>query len=228
MVVSMPQWQAINDFYDGLDVYGRAQQPPWLVTALLPVRYRPNPTVSDKEQLSPDVMVAFVPIYPRSSYDVDLEGKPPAYVLEVVSPESRTRDLQVKPVRYEYIGVEEYALFAPLMTRPGRRRLLQPSLQGYRRDPHTGSFVPWERDEAGRLYSEVLGLWLVDREGKLRAQKPDGTLLLTHDESEAARLRAEAARLHAEAAREQEATVRRQLEAEVARLRAELERGEDG
>src|SRR5947209_16692062 len=83
MVMSMAQFQAIDAFYDALFVYGQAQDPPWLVASLLRVRYRPNPSSPHPEGLAPDVMVAFVPPYLRDSYDVEKEGKPPSFVLEV-------------------------------------------------------------------------------------------------------------------------------------------------
>ena len=85
--------------------------------------------------------------------------------------------------------------------------MLSPPLQGYRRGAH-GRFEALLSDAGGRLWTEVLGLWLVAEGGALRAVQPDGQLLLTHEESEAARHRAEE---------------------ELARLRAMLEhdRGED-
>ena len=83
------------------------------------------------EQLAPDVLVARVQGHRRNSYDVEREGVPPAFVLEIVSPESKQRDLEIKPERYERMGVEEYALFAPRT--PEGRMLLEPQLQGYQR-----------------------------------------------------------------------------------------------
>jgi hypothetical protein len=116
----------------------------------------------------------------------------------------------------------------------------------------SGGFVRWEPDEQGRLWSEVLGLWLVDHAGELRAQRLDESFLVTPNEAEQqrkqqalarqqaemarqremlarqqaeeARLRAEEARRQAEADREREALARQQAEAEITRLRAELER----
>jgi Uma2 family endonuclease len=165
--------------------------------------------------LAPDVLVARVDDHPRSSYDVEREGVPPSFVLEVISPESWNRDLNTKPERYEVMGVTEYALYDP--GTPEGRLLLDPPLQGYRREPQRDEFTGWQADEQGRLYSEVLSLWLVVHEGALRAQRLDGSLVPTLEESERAR---DAERRM----RDEERRLREQAEAEVARLRAELER----
>jgi hypothetical protein len=196
MVMGMPQFEAVNRFYDSLQNEMRSRRRSLLVAAMLPIRYRPLPG-GRIEQLAPDILVAPVPVYSRSSYDMDREGVAPAFVLEVVSPESRSRDLKIKPERYERMGVREYALFAPV-TAEGAY-LLEPPLQGYRLDPSSNEYIHWEGDAEGRLYSEVMDLWLTVRAGVLRAQRPDGTFVPTREE----------------------------LEAEIARLRAELERRAD-
>ena len=64
-------------------------------------------------------------------------------------------------------------------------------------------------DEQGRLWSEVLGLYLVVRGQLLQAQTPDGQLLLTPEQEGDARERAEEARQRAEEEAEQ---LRRELE----------------
>ena len=86
--------------------------------------------------------------------------------------------------------------------------MLSPPLQGYRRGAH-GRFEALLSDAGGRLWTEVLGLWLVAEGGALRAVQPDAQLLLTHEESEAARA--------------QEAAARQRAEEELARLRTMLE-----
>jgi hypothetical protein len=118
-----------------------------------------------------------------------------------------TRDTDRKRRLYEALGAQEYMLFAP---EPG---LLEPSLQGYRR-AESGRFEALRPDAHGRLWSEVLGLWLATEGGALRAVQPDGQRLLTHEEEAAARA--------------QETAARRRAEEELARLRARLEhdRGE--
>jgi putative restriction endonuclease len=199
MVMGTPRSHAAAVFYDSLRTEMASRRPDLFVAMMLPIWYFPVPG-GGREQLAPDILVAPVPTHGRSSYRVDREGKPPSFVLEVVSPESATRDLHVKPPRYERMGVREYALFAPAAA--DSTVVMWPQLQGYRRDPTGSEFIRWDADAAGRLYSEVLDLWLVVRAGELRAQRPNGSWLPTLQEAEAAQ---------------------RELEEEVARLRAELE-----
>lgn len=205
MVMGTPQFDAATTLYWSIKAELRAHGSNLFLAGMLPILFVPIPG-SKEEQLAPDILAAPVPDHPRMSYRVEREGLPPSFVLEVVSPESRRRDLEIKPERYERMGVREYALFAP--ETPDGRFLLRPPLQGYRLG-RSGEYGRWEPDQAGRLYSEVLDLWLVVRNGELRAQRPDGSWLPTLEESEQARAAAEA-RARAE-------------EAENARLRAELE-----
>lgn len=95
-----------------------------------------------------------------------------------------------------------------------------PPLQGYRRDA-AGRFEPGPLDAQGRLWSAELGLYLAVEEGALHALRRDGQPLLTHEESEAARLRESEQRA-------EEAAARRQAEEELAQLRALLDRQRDG
>jgi Putative restriction endonuclease len=177
---------------------------------LLPIVYRRRGEKRTR-QVAPDVLVAFVLQRPRDSYDLAAEGGFPAFVLEVVSSSSVARDVDAKRRLYEALGAQEYVLFAP------ERGLLEPRLQGHRRGA-AGRFEPWAPDAAGRLWSDILELWLVPEGSLLRAVQADGQPLLTYEESEAARRQAEAAR-------EQEAAARQRAEEELARLRALLERG---
>jgi hypothetical protein len=184
-----------------------------------------------KKQLAPDTFVAFVADHPRESFDSDAEvGGFPPFVLEVVSPSSRQRDKREKREAYGLLKVREYALFWPKAMAPS-------TLTGYRRSA-SGRFVAWKPDREGRLWSEVLGLFLVVRGAAVRAQTADGRLLPTPEEAEVARQQAEAAYQQAEAAyqqaeaayqqaeaaRQAEAEARRQAEAENERLWRELER----
>jgi Uma2 family endonuclease len=213
MVMGMPQAEATTAFYTSLRHELSSRPTPPLVAMMLPIRYRPIPG-AHVEQLAPDVLVAPVDTHLRSSYDVEREAVPPAFVLEIISPESRYRDLGIKPERYERLGVGEYALFAP-RTADGRQ-LLQPALQGYRLDPVSREYVAWEADAQGRLWSDVLELWLVVRDQELRLQRQDGSWVRTLEEAEAQAERAE---------RAEEA--RAAAVAELARLRAQLE-GREG
>jgi Uma2 family endonuclease len=207
MVMGDRQFWSATNFASMLHIYAQTHHLPWYVAGLLPIRYR-RAGEQRKRQVAPDVMVAFVPQRPRDSYDLEQEGVFPAFVLEVLSQSSVARDTDRKRRLYEALGAQEYMLFAP---EPG---LLEPPLQGYRR-AESGRFEPLRPDAQGRLWSEVLGLWLVAEGGALRAVQPDGQLLLTHEEEAAARA--------------QETAARRRAEEELARLRAMLEhdRGED-
>ena len=72
-------------------------------------------------------------------------------------------------------------------------------LEGYRVDER-GRWVRWAADEGGRLWSAVLGLWLVLEDDEVRAQTASGEPLRTplQLEQEVARLRAEVERLSRE------------------------------
>ena len=88
----------------------------------------------EKPPASPDVFVAFgVAKRHRNSYVVWEEGKPPDFVLEVVSPSSRDQDERVKPNIYAQMGVQEYFWYDPL----GK---LEPPLAGF--ELHDGGYTP--------------------------------------------------------------------------------------
>jgi Uma2 family endonuclease len=202
MVMGDPQIQAATGLYWSLRIYAAEQKLPWYVGSMLPILY-PRPGLARNGQIAPDVLVAFVQQRVRHSYDLEEEGQPPAFVLEVISPSSVLQDTIKKRRTYRILGVQEYALFAP-EPKPGL-----PPLQGYRRSAD-GRFLHWPLDAQGGLYSRVLGLRLVAEGLGLHAVQSDGTPLLTPEQESEARRQAEAAQ--------------RQAEALVARLQAELER----
>jgi Uma2 family endonuclease len=215
MVMGDAQFWAAAHLATSLRHYAQVHDRPRYVASLLPIVYRRRGEKRTR-QVAPDVLVAFVPRRPRDSYDLVAEGVFPAFVLEVVSSSSVARDVDAKRRLYEALGAQEYVLFAPepglLEPQPG---LLEPRLQGHRRGA-AGRFEPWAPDAAGRLWSDVLELWLAPEGSLLRAVQADGQPLLTYEESEAARRQAEAAR-------EQEAAARQRAEEELARVRALLE-----
>jgi Uma2 family endonuclease len=201
MVMGSLQWDATADFYVSLRYYAESRHLPWFVAGMTPILYR-WPGVKRKKQLAPDVFVALAPKRPRSSFDLDVEGDFPPFILEVVSPSSVERDQEEKRLAYEMLGVREYALFAPEADRPSQ-------LGGFRRNDQ-GSFDPWPRDDQGRLWSELLSLYLVAEGATIRAQTSDGEVIPTLEEAVEARNAAEAAQ--------------RRAEAEIERLRREIER----
>jgi Uma2 family endonuclease len=211
MVMGDLQFWSASGFAHSLRNYAREQGLAWYVASMLPIRYE-WPNSSSKKQLSPDTFVSFVQDRIRTSYDLEEEGMFPPFVLEVVSPSSTARDQGDKRRAYDLLGVSEYALFTPRENAPS-------TLEGYLRD-ESGQLVRWEPDADGRLWSAVLGLYLVIQGANVQAQTPDGRLLLTPEQAEAARRRAERAQHDAEAARQR-------AEEEAERLRRELERYRD-
>ena len=219
MVMGDLQFWSASSFAHSLRTYAHERGLGWYVASMLPIIYT-WPVSRRKRQLAPDAFVAFVPEHARSSFDVAVEGGFPPFVLEVVSPSSTERDEEEKRRAYELLGAREYALFTP---RDGGRS----ALAGYRRGVD-GAFEPWLPDEQGRLWSEVLGLYLVVRGTLLQAQTAEGRLLLTPEQAGSALLQAEDARRQEAAARQQEAEARRRAEAEAEELRRELERYRSG
>jgi Uma2 family endonuclease len=195
------QFWSASSFAHSLRIYARRERLTWYVASMLPITYD-WPEEDSKKTVSPDAFVAFVPDHPRTSFNVEEEGAFPPFVLEVVSPSSVARDLRGKRRAYDLLGVREYTIFTPRAGAPS-------TLEGYRRDA-TGAFVGWSLDPQGRLWSQVLGLFLVVRGPLLQAQTPDGRLLLTPEQA------AEELQRSAEA--------RQRAEEEAERLRRELAR----
>lgn len=203
MAMGYPQFWAVTDFASALEAFARIEGLRWFVAGMLPIRW-PIPSTSQHGKLSPDVYV--VPgkdPRPLTSYNLEEEGVFPPFVLEVLSPSSVARDVEHKRSVYEALGGREYALFAPTAD------LGQPPLQGWKRGD-SGTFAVWEPDETGRLFSDVLGLYLVAEGMDLRAETPTGRRLLTLEEAELT-------------LEEAEKTIQQQ-QRELDRLRAELER----
>jgi hypothetical protein len=143
---------------------------------MLPIRFIKLPS-RRKQVLAPNIFVAMIPEHPRNSFDVDVEGGFPPFVLEVVSPSSTIRDFDDKFEAYEKLGAQEYAWFTPRVDAPSL-------LQGFRRNA-AGWFEEWSLDVEGRLWSDVLGLRLIVRGMTLQAQTAEGRILRTPEEAEA-------------------------------------------
>lgn len=184
-----------------------------------------------KARVSPDTYVIFgVGNRERDSYLVWKEGgKLPDIVFEVTSKKTRREDTDRKRPLYEKMRVSEYVMFDPTGD------YLNPRLQGFRLE--NGVYVPLERVD-DRLYSEMLGLYVVQHGDRMRFYDPrKGEWLPTFEEQaervEQAVRHAEQAVRHAEQeawraeqeARRAEQEARRadRAEAELARLRAEME-----
>ena len=219
--------EAANYAFDALRVWFRDRPDTLVANDLVMLFEEGNP----KAALSPDAMVIFDVGNPdRSSYKVWEEGDAlPAFALEVLSTRTWRKDVRVKPGLYAALGVREFWLFEPFAPHLAGHRL---GKDGYRR-------IRPSRD--GALSSEVLGLDVVVRDGRLRFRnRVGGEILPDHMQLEAmraesdrrfereaaARREAEEARLEADRRREQEAEARREAEqraADAERRVAELE-----
>jgi Uma2 family endonuclease len=182
---------ALENFYAG--------SPMVFVAADLFVYYvEGNP----RKRVAPDVFVVRgVRSYERRTYKVWEEGRVPEVAFEITSRSSRREDTVTKRELYALLGVREYFLFDPL------GEYLEPRLQGF--GLVSGKYQSLAQRADGGLHSDVLGLDLRLRNGRLRLWDPaKERWLLTPAEESTAR---EAAEQRAQA-----------LEAENARLRARL------
>ena len=162
--------------------------------------------------MAPDLLVA-LDAGPglRSSYKLWQEPVPDL-VLELLSPKTWRRDVEVKPRLYEDLGVREFWLFDPL------DKLPRP-VNGWRLDGG-GAYAPVPTLPDGGCRSAVLGLDLVACRGGYRFRDPaTGKLLLNPLEEASARRAAEtardeeaSARQAAERARDEEASARQAAE----------------
>ena len=178
-----------------------------------------------RRAVAPDVFVSFgVPNRKRLSYVVWEEGKPPDFVLEILSRSTWRRDVGEKKTIYEAMGIREYWTFDPTGD------FQDPPLLGYRLVD--GAFEPIEAVPGSPLTydSAILGLTLFVEDGVFRMKDPEtGEYLLSFTELSEANRTAADARRWAEAARRQEEAARRRAEAargreEAARHQAEAAR----
>jgi hypothetical protein len=210
--MTMPdfQWRVIVLLMSILRRYRNEHGLHWYLGAELKVTM-PRQIIPRDLDLGPDMLMAEAADRPRRSWNVEEEGGPPLFVLEVVTEESWRRDTVEKPFLYDRMGVIEYAIFAPERKGPG------PRLFGHHRNVE-GDWVTWEVDEAGALRSDAFGglLFFVDG-GQLRVRDAEGRILLSDEEvaqEAAAHARREAAHARQETARADAA------EAELRRLKA--------
>ena len=119
------------------------------------------------DRLAPDVFVVFgVPNRMRHSYVTYDEGKPPDFVLEVLSESTWRHDMGVKKTFYQRMGVREYWILDPVGT-----YVDPPPLKGFRLiGDH---YEPIDPMPGGTAYaSEVLGLELRLADGVFRIRDP--------------------------------------------------------
>ena len=154
----------------------------------------------------PDLLIAFgvdpAAYYRSNAYVISEQGKPPDFVLEIASPNSRRIDRVDKRRDYAVLGIPEYWRFDEASRRRGSR------LEGDRlvEDHYEPMDIEELADGVMQGYSTVLNLHLRWEQGRLAWHDPaTGRPILTYDDQ---RARAEAAEARAEAA-----------EAELHRLR---------
>ena len=167
--------------------------------------------------VAPDVYVAFgaQDREDRLSYKVWEEPKP-TFVMEMLSPSTKRRDMEKKREIYRWMGVEEYWLPDPF------GKWIAAHLRGYRLT-EDGEFEEIAGLGSERYRSKVLGLLMWDEGGSLRLHDPrTGRDLASLEESAAAREVAEEARDAAEARAAREAAAREAAEARIAALEALL------
>ncbi len=210
-------------------IYGLREQlrpnPRCYVSGNIFVYYRDEQ--GERQSVSPDVLVVLgVENKERRYYNIEVEGKAPDLIIELISTSTKLEDLGGKRVLYASLGVREYYIFDPL------REVIPSQLRGFRL--FEGEYLPMV---GGRLQSQVLDIDFEVEQSWLRLyDRKTGQRLLTHGESEAARKKAEAkaARVElslvkaeteaaqAEAKAKQESVARQAAETELAQLREEL------
>ena len=168
----------------------------------------------------PDLLVAFsvdpAAYYRSNAYVIEEQGKPPDFVLEIVSPSSRRTDRVDKRTDYAALGIPEYWRFDEAGRRPETRLAGDRLVEGVY-EPIAIEELP---DGVLQGYSAALNLYLRWEGGQLRLHDPaTGRHILTYDDqraqAESERDRADSERDRADSA---EARVR-ELEEENRRLR---------
>lgn len=105
---------------------------------------------------SPDITV--IPGLPArrnwSTFDVQEEGRRPALIIEITSPETRQNDLEAKVEHYAWARVAQYVIVDSTTRSESRRlRLLNYRLVGDR-------YVRQRLDANGRVYLAIARLWV--------------------------------------------------------------------
>ena len=173
----------------------------------------------------PDLLIAFgadpAAYYRRNAYIISEQGKPPDFVLEIVSPRSRQTDRVNKRRDYAALGIPEYWRF----DESSRRRELR--LAGDRLVDGHYEPIAIEELEDGILqgYSTVLNLHLRWEQGQLRWHDPaTGRHILTYDDQRARADNAQSLAQSERAARMEAATRAEAAEARAEAAEAELRR----
>jgi Uma2 family endonuclease len=155
----------------------------------------------------------------RSEFVVAEEGVRPVLIIEVVSPRYRRADRETKVLQYAQAQVQEYII---VDRRKYRGQTLEEVL-GYRLIERV--YQPITPDEEGRIFSQVAGLWISLREGKIVLEDVQtGERLLTARELEQ---RSQEAEQRAEEERQRAEEERQRAEEERQRAEEERQRAEE-
>ena len=175
----------------------------------------------------PDLLVAFgvdpAAYYRSNAYVISEQGKPPDFVLEIVSPSSRRADRVDKREDYAALGIPEYWRFDEA-ARQRENRLAGDRLVDGRYEPIT---IEELADGVLQGYSAELNLYLRWEQGQMRLHDPATGQHIATFESERTRAESAEARAHREGEARVQAEARadsaeaqiRELEAENRRLR---------
>lgn len=185
----------------------------------------------------PDLIVAFdcnsALVDAQKGFAIDIQGKPPDFVLEVASESTGPIDDREKRDDYRDFDIPEYWRFDPSGGKYHKVALAGDILVD---GEYRAVQIEWQGDERCWGYSQALRLYICWDEGWLRFYDPITEQYLTTFSEEVATRRQEttranteaAARREAEARAEREAVARKEAESEVQRLREELQRRSGG
>ncbi|MDE0105208.1 MAG: Uma2 family endonuclease [Bryobacterales bacterium] len=201
--------------------------------------------------VSPNVIVVLDhDLEGRGTYKLWVEGKPPDFAMDVISPSSELRNHEEKKALYARLGIREYFLFQPDARRPGPRLVgYELGESGYRRlGPEVGlpgavrsavlgvslrpkgAFLRVRDDRSGTDYLWSVE-WLDSIEGDAAARREAVAVrqaaelaaeLEAGGMGEAARRAVKVAQLEAEQRAERELAARKAAEARLADIRARL------
>ena len=112
--------------------------------------------IPDLRPHGPDIMVipGIAERQDWSTFEVAVEGVRPALIIEIVSPETRENDVEIKVNHYARAGVAQYVIVDDV----GQGEERQLHLLDYRLE--AGAYRLQEPDASGRVHLAIADLWL--------------------------------------------------------------------
>jgi hypothetical protein len=173
----------------------------------------------------PDVSVILGVRNPRRddwpSFHVTAEGVRPALLIEITSPSTRSIDFREKRPQYFRAGVPMYVIL-DAREDEDRREL---EIIGYRRGAMR--YQRLRLSDEGRLWLEVVGLWLGSENGRVACYDAQGQRIADYQEMAQGRAAAEEAAEQQHQRAEQERRLREAAEQRLRELEAELRRARE-